>query len=171
MESACPGKSFPLSLKFGSRNPRTPRALHAQPTTGHHRSADNGNHLAIAAAPSTPRHASSVRTFASNSVRFRGYSSTTPAYYILGLPESRVYPLGVILPSRIANQLWEYGTLIAARPHACALTRKFSPPTSVLQVPGFRPAASRKLLKSLVGASGFEPPASWSRTRPPRLTL
>jgi hypothetical protein len=42
--------------------------------------------------PKYARHASSVRKFASNSVRFRGYSSTTLAYYILGLPESRVYP-------------------------------------------------------------------------------
>ncbi len=34
------------------------------------------------------RHASSVVKFASNSVRLRGYSSTIPAHYILGLPES-----------------------------------------------------------------------------------
>src|SRR6266478_2964140 len=38
------------------------------------------------------RHASSVLKFASNSVRLRGYSSTIPAHYILGLPESSGYP-------------------------------------------------------------------------------
>jgi len=39
------------------------------------------------------RHASSVVKFASNSVRLRGYSSTIPTHYILGLPESSGYPL------------------------------------------------------------------------------
>src|SRR5207245_5265439 len=38
------------------------------------------------------RHASSVPNFASSSVRFLGYSSTMPAYYILGSPESTGYP-------------------------------------------------------------------------------
>src|SRR5271157_2104477 len=38
------------------------------------------------------RHASSVPKFASSSVRFRGYSSAIPAYYILWLPESSRYP-------------------------------------------------------------------------------
>src|ERR1035441_2539531 len=38
------------------------------------------------------RHASSVVKFASNSVRLRGYSSTIPTHYILGLPESSGYP-------------------------------------------------------------------------------
>jgi hypothetical protein len=41
------------------------------------------------------RHASSVPNFGSISVRFRGYSSTTPAYYILGPPESSGYPPSV----------------------------------------------------------------------------
>src|SRR5215831_15796409 len=38
------------------------------------------------------RHASSVPKLASSSVRFRGYSSITLAYYILWFPESREYP-------------------------------------------------------------------------------
>jgi hypothetical protein len=38
------------------------------------------------------RQASSVAKLASNSVRFRGYSSTTPAYYPLRSPESSRYP-------------------------------------------------------------------------------
>src|ERR1039458_1227791 len=42
------------------------------------------------------RHASSVVKFASNSVRLRGYSSTIPTHYILGLPESSGYPPAVI---------------------------------------------------------------------------
>src|SRR5207245_3499705 len=43
------------------------------------------------------RHASSVPNFASSSVRFLGYSSTMPAYYILGSPESTGYPPSVIV--------------------------------------------------------------------------
>jgi hypothetical protein len=42
------------------------------------------------------RHASSVVKFASNSVRLRGYSSTIPTHYILGLPESSGYPPSTI---------------------------------------------------------------------------
>ena len=38
------------------------------------------------------RHASSVPNLASSSVRFLEYSSTMPAYHILGLPESSGYP-------------------------------------------------------------------------------
>src|SRR5450631_1263996 len=43
------------------------------------------------------RHASSVVKFASSSVRLRGYSSTIPTHYILGLPESSGYPPNGIL--------------------------------------------------------------------------
>src|SRR5438876_8852471 len=49
------------------------------------------------------RHASSVVKFASNSVRLRGYSSTIPAHYILGLPESSGYPPQVIISPRLAS--------------------------------------------------------------------
>src|SRR5450631_348395 len=42
------------------------------------------------------RHASSVANRASNSVKFRGYSSIPP-HYILGLPESSTYPSSRIL--------------------------------------------------------------------------
>src|SRR5436309_7249002 len=51
------------------------------------------------------RHACSVLKVASNSVRFRGYSSTTPAYYLLGLPESSGYPPAVI-GNTITFTLW-----------------------------------------------------------------
>ncbi len=42
------------------------------------------------------RQDSSVAKAASNSVKFRGYSSTTPAHYPLGSPESSRYPSRVI---------------------------------------------------------------------------
>src|ERR1700687_5132531 len=51
------------------------------------------------------RHASSVPKFASNSVRFRGYSSAIPAHYILRLPESSRYPSPDIISGNI-----EFGT-------------------------------------------------------------
>ncbi len=38
-------------------------------------------------------------------------------------------------------------------------------PSTVRRCFAFRPVAASKLLGKLVGASGFEPPASWSRTR------
>src|ERR1700682_1076205 len=41
------------------------------------------------------RHASSVANRASNSVKFRGYSSIPP-HYIFGLPESSTYPSSAI---------------------------------------------------------------------------
>jgi hypothetical protein len=40
-----------------------------------------------------PRHASSMLKVASNSVRFRRYSSATPEYYLVGLPLRRIFEL------------------------------------------------------------------------------
>jgi hypothetical protein len=39
------------------------------------------------------------------------------------------------------------------------------PPTFVLRILEFQRRMGGKLLRELVGASGFEPPTSWSRTR------
>jgi hypothetical protein len=60
-----------------------------------------------------------VLKFASNSIRFRGYSSATLAYYRLGLPESSGYPpSGIINGSEISNlQNWTVG-LGASRKNA-----------------------------------------------------
>src|SRR5207249_310708 len=50
-------------------------------------------------------------------------------------------------------------------PLASCSTASNRPPTFVLWIFRFRRKPACKLLKELVGASGFEPPASWSRTR------
>ena len=88
----CPGRSFPLSPKFGSRNCRPPAA---RPRTGHDLVPPQRGHRKPSGHRSRDKYArkaSSVPKFTSNSVRFRGYSSTIPAYYILGSPESSGYP-------------------------------------------------------------------------------
>ncbi len=54
MVSACPGKSYRRSRMSGSHTLHTPAARRAQARTCRRRSADNGNHPAIAVGPSTP---------------------------------------------------------------------------------------------------------------------
>src|SRR5437660_12865725 len=62
------------------------------------------------------RHASSVVKFASNSVRLRGYSSTIPAHYILGLPESSGYPPHTIHCLSQSTEYWQFLNR-ESRPH------------------------------------------------------
>src|ERR1035441_8519922 len=66
-----------------------------------------------------PRHASSVPKFASNSVRFRGYSSAIPAHYILRLPESSRYPSAAIQSS---NRF--LGLTVVSHLHECKPARQ-----------------------------------------------
>src|SRR6516162_6104315 len=90
-----------------------PQPLHSSntPRTGHERSPPQRgqrNPSGHRSRARYARHASSVPKFSSNSVRFRGYSSTMPAYYILGLPESSRYPptlyIGIVVE---AVGMWE----------------------------------------------------------------
>src|SRR5215471_12018974 len=74
-----------------------PHAAHSSstPRTGHDRSLPQRGQRKPCGHRSRAKYArqtSSVPKFASSSVRFRGYSSATPAYYILGLSESSRYP-------------------------------------------------------------------------------
>ncbi len=55
--------------------------------------------------------------------------------------------------------------LYGARSTTCILTKKISPTKNVFIVLKSGVATVYTLLKWLVGARGFEPPASWSRTR------
>lgn len=86
-ESSYLGRLFQLSPKFGSHRPRTPAACLAPATTDSCYNADSGNRRAISAGPDMPATPPRPPTLASNSVKVRGYSSTLPAHYILGLPE------------------------------------------------------------------------------------
>src|ERR1700694_5818826 len=67
------------------------------------------------------RHASSVANRASNSVKFRGYSSIPP-HYIFGLPESSTYPSttkGIRIGFSLSGQVLHYsgaGHLITIAP-------------------------------------------------------
>ena len=101
--SACPGRLCRLSLMFGNRKPHTPAAHFARghdlppPQRGHRKPFGYRSRLKYA------RQASSVAKSASNSVRFRGYSSTMLAYYPLGLPESSRYRVRDMKVEDLAN--------------------------------------------------------------------
>jgi hypothetical protein len=90
---------------------KTPRTGHDRPLPQRGQRKPSGHRSRAKYA----RQACSVPKFASNSVRFRGYSSTIPAYYILGLPESSGYPPGLNLgageSSVFINRLLQLGQL------------------------------------------------------------
>src|ERR1035437_10119884 len=72
---------WPPHTAHSSRTPRTGQDL-PPPQRGHRKPSGHRRRAKYA------RQDSSVAKAASNSVRFLGYSSTMPAYYLLGLPES-----------------------------------------------------------------------------------
>src|ERR1022692_4318324 len=75
---------WPPHTAHSSRTPRTGQDL-PPPQRGHRKPSGHPRRAKYA------RQDSSVAKAASNSVRFLGYSSTMPAYYLLGLPESSRY--------------------------------------------------------------------------------
>src|ERR1019366_5378116 len=75
---------WPPHTAHSSRTPRTGQDL-PPPQRGHRKPSGYRRRAKYA------RQDSSVAKAASNSVRFLGYSSTMPAYYLLGLPESSRY--------------------------------------------------------------------------------
>jgi hypothetical protein len=77
-EFGYPGRSFRLSLKFGSHSQRTPAVRLAQAMTGNHRNGDSESRLAIAAGPSMPDRPLQCRSSPSAPSDFEGILPPPP---------------------------------------------------------------------------------------------